>query len=153
MSVFSNESVSIRIVRRSVSSPTIATLPPSNFRKRSATTLFPYTTLFRSEQTVTYSLDKGYTVIIEGILSKPKYRNSLIKLMESTSCKSSVFYIDVSIEETIERHKTKPIATEVTAEQLRSWYQPKNYLDVPGEVIIDETSTLEETIGLILKSL
>ena len=73
--------------------------------------------------------------------------------MESTSCKSSVFYTDVSIEETIERHKTKPIATEVTAERLRSWYQPKNYLDVPGEVIIDETFTLEETVNLILKSL
>ena len=69
--------------------------------------------------------------------------------MESTSFKSSVFYIDVSIEETIERHKTKPIATEVTDEQLRSWYQPKNYLDVPGEVIIDENSSLEETVALI----
>lgn len=104
------------------------------------------------EQTVTYSLGKGYTVIIEGILSKPKYRNSLIKLMESTSCKSSVFYIDVPIEETIKRHKTKPIANDVTDEQLRSWYQPKNYLDVPGEIIINETSTLEETVSVILKS-
>jgi len=104
------------------------------------------------EQTVTYSLNKGYTVIIEGILSKPKYRDILVKLMEVTSCKSSVFYIDVSIEETIQRHKTKPIADEVTDEQLRSWYQPKNYLDVPGEVIIDETSTLEETVSLIQES-
>ena len=104
------------------------------------------------EQTVTYSLDKGYTVVIEGILSKPKYRSLLIKLMETTSCKSTVFYIDVSIEETIERHKTKPIANEVTDEQLRSWYQLKNYLDVPGEIIIDKTFTLEDTVRLILKS-
>jgi len=105
------------------------------------------------EQTVTYSLEKDYTVIIEGILSKPKYRDLLMKLMESAKCKSSVFYIDVSIEETIERHKTKPIANDVTAEQLRSWYQPKNYLDVPGEVIIDETSTLEQTVDLIKEAI
>jgi predicted kinase len=104
------------------------------------------------EQTVTYSLKKGYTVIIEGILSKPKYRELLINLMDTATCKSKVFYIDVSIEETIQRHQTKPIADEVTDEQLRSWYQPKNYLDVPGEVIIDETSTLEDTVDLIQKS-
>jgi hypothetical protein len=72
--------------------------------------------------------------------------------MDSTQCKSKVFYIDVSIEETIQRHKTKPIADEVTDEQLRSWYQPKNYLTVPGEIIIDETSTLEETVDLIQRS-
>lgn len=105
------------------------------------------------EQTVTYGLEKGYTVIIEGILSKPKYREVLIKLMRSTSCKSSIFYIDVSIEETFERHKTKPIANDVTEEQLRSWYQPKNYLDVPGEIIVGEKSTLEETVDLIQRSI
>lgn len=104
------------------------------------------------EQTVTYSLGKGYTVILEGILSYPKYRDMLIKLMDSTNGKSSIFYIDVSIEETIERHKTKPIANDVTDEQLRSWYQPKNYLDVPGEIIIDEKSTLDETVAFIQKS-
>lgn len=101
------------------------------------------------EQTVTYCLEKGYTVIIEGILSKPKYKEILMKLIESADCDSHIFYIDVSLDETIKRHKTKPIANEVTDEQLKSWYQPKNYLDVSDEVIIDESSTLEETVKLI----
>jgi len=104
------------------------------------------------EQTVTYCLDKGYLVIVEGILSKPKYGDTLIKLMDSAPCKSHVFYIDISIEETLRRHKTKPIASEVTEEKLRSWYQPKNYLDVPNEIIINETSTLEEIVKLIQES-
>jgi len=104
------------------------------------------------EQTVRYSLDHHYTVIVEGILSKPKYRDLLMELMAIPDCDSSAFYIDVSVEETIKRHKTKPIADEVTDEQLRSWYQPKNYLDVPGEVIIDEASTFEETVDLIKKN-
>jgi len=103
------------------------------------------------EQTVTYSLNHGYTVILEGILSKPKYRDLLVGLMETTTCTSSVFYLDVSLEETLRRHKTKPIANAVTEEQLRLWYQPKNYLDVPDEIIIDEKSTLEETVDLIRK--
>ena len=61
-----------------------------------------------------------------------------------------VFYLDVSLAETLKRHKTKPIADEVTEERLQSWYQPKNYLAVPGEVIIDESSTLDETTDTIL---
>jgi len=105
------------------------------------------------DQTVRYSLDHGYVVIVEGILSKPKYRDILMELMNAPDCDSSIFYIDVSIEETINRHKTKPIAGEVTDEQLRSWYQPKNYLDVPGEVIIDETYTLEQTVDVIKKAI
>jgi predicted kinase len=50
------------------------------------------------EQTTSYCLNKGYTVIIEGILSKQKYRDALVKIIESSPCRSSVFYIDVSIE-------------------------------------------------------
>lgn len=102
-------------------------------------------------QTVIYCLDKGYTVIVEGIFSKPKYREVLIELMEYASCGAHVFYLDVSIEETVRRHTTKPIAPEVTEEKLRSWYQHKNYLDVPGEVIIDEKSRLEDTVLTIQK--
>lgn len=101
------------------------------------------------EQTVIYSLEKGYTVILEGILSKPKYKELIMKLVESADCGNHIYYIDVSLEETLKRHKTKPIADEVTDEQLTSWYQPRNYLDVPGEVIIDESSSLEETVKLI----
>lgn len=101
------------------------------------------------EQTVVYSLGKGYTVIVEGILSKPKYKEVLMKLVASADCESHIYYIDVSLKETLKRHKTKPIADEVTDEQLTSWYQPKNYLDVPGEIVIDESSTLEETVNLI----
>lgn len=104
------------------------------------------------EQTVTYCLRKEYTVIVEGILSKPKYKDVLVRLMDAADCPVGVFYIDVSLEETLKRHKTKTIADEVTDEQLRSWYQPKNYLDFPGEIIIDQSSTLEETVTLILNT-
>lgn len=105
------------------------------------------------EQTLMYCLAKGYSVILEGILSKPKYKDLLVRSMDAAPCDSHVFYIDVSIEESLQRHKTKSIATEVSEEKLRSWYQPQNYLDVPGEVIIAEESTLEETVELIKNSI
>ncbi len=100
------------------------------------------------EQTAVYCLGKGYTVIVEGILSKPKYKDMLVRLMDTTSA-SSAFYIDVSFEESLRRHKTKTIASEVSEEKLRSWYQPKNYLDVPGEFIVHESLSLDEMLVFI----
>ena len=104
------------------------------------------------EQTVTYCLDKGYTVIIEGIFSKQKHRDVLIELLESVACKTYVFYLEVSLEETLWRHQTKSFACELGEKEIRSWYLPKNYLDVPNEIIIPEVSTLEETVTLISES-
>ena len=75
-----------------------------------------------------------------------------MKLVDNANYDSHIYYIDVSLEETLKRHKTRPIADEVTDEQLTSWYQPKNYLDVPGEIIIDESSSLEDTVKLITDS-
>ena len=105
------------------------------------------------EQTVTYCLDKGYIVIVEGILSKPKYKDVLMRLMGYAKCQTAVFYIDVSLEETVRRHQTKPVAKDFGEEEMKSWYQLKNYLDVPGEMIVDENSSLEKTVTLIQNTL
>lgn len=104
------------------------------------------------DQTVTYCLNKNYTVILEGILSKPKYKELIIRSLAAAQCKTSVYYIDVSIEESIRRHETKSNAHEFGEKELRNWYQPQNSLDIPEEVIVDEKSTLEETVALILRS-
>jgi predicted kinase len=103
------------------------------------------------EQTVTYCLDKGYIVILEGILTKLKYKELIVRLFEKAQCKTSAYYIDVSLEETIKRHATKPTANEFGERELRDWYQPEDYLDIPQEIIINEKTTLEESVLLILK--
>lgn len=105
------------------------------------------------EQTVLYCLGKGYSVIIEGILSKPKYEKVLMKLVDAAKCDSYIYYIDVSLEETLKRHQSKSVSGEFGEKELRLWYQPKNYLDVPGEVIIHESSTLKHTVDSILNDI
>jgi len=104
------------------------------------------------EQTVQYCLDNGYIVVVEGIFAKPKYKEVLVKLIDSAPCNSHIFYMDVSIEESVRRHQTKPLADDVSDERLRSWYQPRNYLDIHNEIIVDEESTLRETVDLIKKT-
>ena len=104
------------------------------------------------EQTAVYCLNHGYTVIIEGILATQKYLEVLLKIIEAANCPVRVFYLEVSLEESIKRHATKPVASEFGEDKLREWYKPKHYLGVPGEIIVKEDSSLEETVELIKNS-
>ena len=101
------------------------------------------------EQTVNYCFEKNYTVILEGILGTQKYLPVIERIMKENHCQVYTFYIDVSLEETIKRHATKPVAADFGEDKLREWYKPQHYLGIEGEIVIPETSTLKETITLI----
>ena len=58
--------------------------------------------LFQSAQ---FAVGRGYTVILEGILYSKKYREMLLNLTHEFSYLA--FYMDVSFEETLCRHKSK----------------------------------------------
>lgn len=105
------------------------------------------------KQTVQYVLDNDYIVILEGIFSKDKYKDILIELIENSSRESCVFYIDVSLKETLRRHKAKPNAHEFGEKEMRIWYLEKDYLGIQGETIINEKSSLEETVDLMLNKI
>jgi hypothetical protein len=63
---------------------------------------------------------------------------------------SRFYYLDVSLEETFRRHATRPMAAEVSPDQMRDWYRPRDLLGGIDERIISETSTLAQTTALIL---
>ncbi len=60
------------------------------------------------------------------------------------------YYLDVPFEETLARHATKPIADEVSEEQLREWYTPLDLLPGGVETVIPVTSPLEGTVDRVL---
>lgn len=96
------------------------------------------------EHNVRFLLGRGRDVVLEGILWGRKYGPMLRRLLESHRGSSAVFYLDVSFEETVRRHATRPQAG-FTAEQMREWYNAHDVLGVPGEHVIGESSGLEET--------
>ena len=55
---------------------------------------------------------------------------------------SAFFYLDVSIEETLRRHQTRPLRMDVSAEQMREWYQHLDLLPGKYETVIPEHSPL-----------
>ena len=101
-------------------------------------------------QVARYSLDHGYHVVLDGILKADRYESMLAALARDHAGRTHFYYLDVSFEETVQRHATRPQAAEFTAEQMRDWYRRRDLLTAVTEHVIPQTSTIEETTTLIL---
>jgi predicted kinase len=99
--------------------------------------------------TVRFALDHRYHVIVEGILHTGKYADMITSICAAHRGRTAVFYLDVSLEETLRRHATRPQAAQFSADDMRGWYRPRDVLGIDGEHIVAETSPLEDTITLI----
>ena len=105
------------------------------------------------DQTARYALDNGYHVVLEGIFYTPHYGEMLRRLIADHVGLTRVYYFQIPFDETLKRHSTKPLAKVVTSEQLQDWYHPCDLLGVPGEQIIDESSSLEDSAKRIIDDL
>lgn len=101
------------------------------------------------QQTVEFALDRGYNVILEGILYFPRYGEMLKKLVEQ--CPNNYFYyFDVSFNETLKRHATKSNSHEFGEKEMREWYKPNQQTGFPSEKIIPESFSLDDAVKKIL---
>jgi adenylate kinase family enzyme len=91
----------------------------------------------------------GYDVIVEGILSKKKYGIMLDDLIRDFSGKSYVYYLDISFDETLRRHLTKPKAHEFGELEMREWWKEKDYLGCEKEQIITDEMSEKDIIDFI----
>jgi adenylate kinase family enzyme len=91
----------------------------------------------------------GYTVILEGILSKNKYGAMVKNLLNDFNGQKNIYYFDIPFEETVKRHETKSEAHEFREVEMRNWWKEKDYLGLEGEHIIDASMTREEIVNYI----
>jgi len=101
------------------------------------------------EQTVLFALAKGYDVILEGILYSERYASLISKLIKKFDS-SFIFYMNVSLEETLKRHVSKPNAHEFGKKEMRDWYKENDVLGFNGKKIIPKTNNTSETVDAIL---
>lgn len=102
-------------------------------------------------QTVAFLLDSGWPVILEGILTASLYGKALGGLVAAHRGRTLVYFLDVDLEETFARHATRPQADRFTTADMESWYVPDDVLGVPGEVVIPQSSGLEQTVDRICR--
>jgi predicted kinase len=102
------------------------------------------------DQVARYSLDHGYHVVLDGIFYADRYEKMLGGLRHDHRGQSFFYYVDVSLIETLRRHAMRPQSAEFGADDMREWYRPRDLLATIREHVIPETSTLQETVNLIL---
>ena len=92
------------------------------------------------------------TVIIEGILHKNKYKKGLETLIQQADV-AYVYYFDISFNETVRRHTTKPVADDYGETEMREWWQEQDYLHVTGEQTIDEHISAQATVDMLAREI
>jgi predicted kinase len=97
-----------------------------------------------------HALDRGMHVIVEGILSRQSYGAMLTSLANDHQGTTACFYFDIPFDETVRRHATKPIATDVDDAMLRSWYRPLDLVPELGEHRIDAACSLADAVELVI---
>jgi predicted kinase len=95
------------------------------------------------------ALDAGFHVVLEGILATRHYGPVIADLLGRKPGVSFLFYFDVSLAETLNRHQSKSIADVVPESSLRDWYGAASPLCHPAEMIIPETCTVQQAVRLI----
>ena len=80
-----------------------------------------------SDQTMLIVLDHGQQVVLDGILYADRYEQALARLNRDHLGSSHFYYLDVSLDETLRRHATRPQATEFGPDDLRGWYCQRGF--------------------------
>lgn len=113
----------------------------------------PVDTIALTEVMVRHCLARGRIVVLEGIFKKARYQQMFERLLAAHHGPSLVAYLDVSLAETLRRHALKPIAAEVSDEEVASWYVERDTLGLAGEMVLDERMGVDEAAARILADL
>lgn len=98
------------------------------------------------------ALNEGYDVILEGILNIKGYGKVINEIITLCPNNYHIFYLDVSFNESVKRHNTKPANKKAAfdEEDMREWYQSSQRLNHKSEKIIPETFSLQQSVDYIL---
>jgi predicted kinase len=100
-------------------------------------------------QTVRFSLDHGYHVVLEGILGRSRHGAMLTELCRAHRGRSAAFYLDIPWEETLRRHATRPLAGRFGEAEMREWFLPRDLLGLDCERVVGPELSLAETVELV----
>ncbi|MBR5316401.1 MAG: kinase [Lachnospiraceae bacterium] len=85
-------------------------------------------------------------VILEGIMYADWYK-PLFELAEQLyGTKIYAYYFDLSFEETLKRHQTKPNCHEFGEDAMRRWWREKDFSDVLNEVSITAERNIDDVV-------
>ncbi|MGA7203922.1 MAG: AAA family ATPase [Specibacter sp.] len=106
------------------------------------------------QNTAALILADGRTVIVEGMLNAGKYSEPLRALRDGHPGPSVFYAYDLTLEETLRRHATRPHkAADFGEKQMRGWFHGWDPLEGITEQRITAGESAEQTVARILADL
>ena len=97
---------------------------------------------------ILFCLDRGIDVVFEGNFKAETHRALLEDLFVAHPDDNFIFYLDVSLEETIRRHRGR--RERLSEERMRELFPTTTPLHDPEEVVIPESASLEQAVRIIM---
>jgi uridine kinase len=98
---------------------------------------------------VLIALQDNYDVILEGIFNVKSYKETFAEIFAVHTSNNYIFTFDVSFEETLRRHRTKPNKDEWSETDMKDWHHPKDFMGYDFEYIVTEDFSERETVKKI----
>lgn len=96
-----------------------------------------------------YGRKNSEVVILEGILDAGVYRELFETAKKEFSSNIYAYYYDLPFEETLLRHQTKPNCHEFGEEDMRRWWNEKDFIGSIPEKALTKEISLEDAAELI----
>ena len=96
-----------------------------------------------------YGNNHSDVVILEGIMYADWYKPLFELAVRLYGSNIYAYYFDLSFEETLKRHQTKPNCHEFGEEAMRRWWREKDFSDILNEVSITAEKSMESIVNNI----
>lgn len=100
---------------------------------------------------VKYGKENCDVVILEGILNADWYRELFEQIKIEFDAWIYAYYYEISFEETLIRHQTKPNCAEFGEEEMKRWWNEKDYIGIIPEKIVTTDFSLDRTVNMIFQ--
>lgn len=97
-----------------------------------------------------FALDRGLHAIVEGILRDDIYGDMLRRLVADHLGITRCYRYEIPFQETLDRHRTKPNATDFGEREMRRWWREDDRLTGVEETIIGPELSLADTAAEII---
>ena len=98
-----------------------------------------------------FALDNGYNTIIEGIFQTGHYRKMFNALLKYHPKENYIYYFDISLRETLNRHSNRDKVNEFGEKEMMRWNIDKDLLGHKGEAVISEDLSKGQIIKKVLR--
>lgn len=100
-------------------------------------------------QLLKYGRQNSDITILEGILPTEVYMPLFELAVREYGKDIFAFYYDLTFEETLQRHATKPNREDFNEQDMRRWWKEKDFIDIIPEKIITQDLSVSDTVDMI----